>query len=78
MTKEAVGNTYKAPQNEALLWADTEHVYKHTDLDNAMDFSFFNAFCPDGTHPGTDLTGESNKIIASVYIHELRKIFGRN
>lgn len=33
-------------------------------------------FCPDGVHPSSDNTGESNKAIADVYLRELRDIFG--
>jgi hypothetical protein len=29
-------------------------------------------FCPDGVHPGSDLTGQSNKIIAGAYINAIR------
>lgn len=38
----------------------------------------FMKFCPDGTHPFSDLTGESNRIIADIYIKELSRIFGLN
>lgn len=31
-------------------------------------------FCPDSVHPGSDTTGESNKVIANVYIDALRYI----
>lgn len=32
-------------------------------------------FCPDGVHPSSDATGNSNKRIADVYMQELKRIF---
>ena len=53
------------------------NVYKYTGLRNmaitvngsAITDMYW--FCPDGVHPHTDTTGESNKLIAEVYAHEL-------
>ena len=57
------------------------NVYKYTGIinktytdKNGITQSDFYRFCPDGVHPHTDLTGRSNRIIASVYINQLRGI----
>jgi hypothetical protein len=54
------------------------NVYKYTGLDNPTDFTQYYKFCPDGTHPGSDLSGQLNQMIAYIYIKELRRIFGGN
>ena len=56
------------------------NVYKYTWIMNTVinDENDFMKFCPDGTHPFSDLTGESNRIIADIYIKELSRIFGLN
>ena len=67
--------------NEAIAaqWGlESVNVYKYTGIDNPTDFTQYYKFCPDGTHPGSDLSGQLNKMIAYVYIKELRRIFGGN
>lgn len=62
--------------NEALagMWMrDIVNVYKYTGIRNFN--GDFNLFCPDGVHPHSDTTGESNRIIAGIYINELNGIF---
>lgn len=65
--------------NEALggMWMrDVVNVYKYTGIRNMTinGVCDYNSFCPDGVHPHSDTTGESNRIIAGVYINELRGI----
>ena len=69
--------------NEAVagMWGlDIVNVYKYTWIMNTVinDENDFMKFCPDGTHPFSDLTGESNRIIADIYVKELSRIFGLN
>ena len=67
--------------NEAIAaqWGlESVNVYKYTGIDNPTDFSQYMKFCPDGTHPGSDLSGQLNQIIAYIYVKELRRIFGGN
>ena len=54
------------------------NVYKHTGLRNrnirkpdGTTISDMFYFCPDGVHPASDLTGQSNKVIAGAYINAL-------
>ena len=56
------------------------NVYKYTGLrnriivkpDGTQVYDMY-LFCPaDGVHPSTDTTGESNKVIAGVYINAIR------
>ena len=54
------------------------NVYKYTGLDNPVDYTYFYNYCPDGIHPASDPSGYLNKIIASVYINEFRRIFSGN
>lgn len=35
-------------------------------------------FCPDGVHPASDYTGQSNQVIAGIYINELKGMLYRN
>ena len=52
------------------------NVYKYTGIRN-MNINGvcdYNVFCPDGVHPHSDTTGESNRIIAGAYINELNGI----
>lgn len=65
--------------NEALggMWMrHVVNVYKYTGIRNMTSNGVcdYNAFCPDGVHPHSDTTGESNRIIAGVYINELNGI----
>ena len=67
--------------NEAVagIWnADIVNVYKYTWIMNVMidNMNDYMKFCPDGTHPHSDPTGESNRIIADIYVKELKRIFG--
>lgn len=64
-------------------WFGLQHVdvYKYTGIlnksftDNSGNTaSDFARFCPDGVHPHSDTTGESNKRIAEVYINQLKGI----
>ena len=69
--------------NEAVagMWGfDIVNVYKYTWIMNIAinDVNDFMKFCPDGTHPFSDPTGESNRIIADIYVKELSRIFGLN
>ena len=67
--------------NEAIAaqWGlESVNVYKYTGLDNPTDFTQYYKFCPDGTHPGSDPSGQLNQMIAYIYIKELRRIFGGN
>lgn len=55
------------------------NVYKYTGLRNRTiklpDGSFISDmfyFCPDGVHPASDTTGQSNKVIAGAYISTIR------
>ena len=65
--------------NEALggMWMrHVVNVYKYTGIRN-MNINGvcdYNVFCPDGVHPHSDTTGESNRIIAGAYINELNGI----
>lgn len=79
---------YKSPYitraNEGVAkWMSLQcvNVYKYTGIinktytdKNGNEQSDFYRFCPDGVHPHTDLTGRSNRIIAGVYINQLRGI----
>ena len=54
-------------------------VYKYTGLRNrnittndGQTISDMYRFCPDGIHPSSDTTGESNKKIANVYVNAFR------
>ena len=51
-------------------------VYNYTGIHNVNinGTSDFSKFCPDGVHPHSDTTGESNRIIAGIYINELNGI----
>lgn len=67
--------------NEAvagMFGFDIVNVYKYTWIMNIAinDVNDFMKFCPDGTHPFSDPTGESNRIIADIYVKELSRIFG--
>lgn len=67
--------------NEAIAaqWGlESVNVYKYTGIDNPTDFTQYYKFCPDGTHPGSDPSGQLNQMIAYIYIKELRRIFGGN
>ena len=67
--------------NEAIAaqWGlESVNVYKYTGIDNPTDFTQYMKFCPDGTHPGSDLSGQLNQMIAYIYVKELRRIFGGN
>ena len=67
--------------NEAIAaqWGlESVNVYKYTGIDDPTDFTQYMKFCPDGTHPGSDLSGQLNQIIAYIYVKELRRIFGGN
>lgn len=73
-----VGNLVCAA-NEALggMWMrHVVNVYQYTGIRNFTinNVNDFEAFCPDGVHPHSDETGESNRIIAGVYIKELNGI----
>jgi hypothetical protein len=55
------------------------NVYKYTGLRNRTiklpEGSFISDmyyFCPDGVHPASDTTGQSNKVIAGAYISTIR------
>ena len=57
------------------------NVYQYTSIinksytdKNGITQTDFYRFCPDGVHPHSDLTGHSNRVIASVYINQLRGI----
>ena len=52
------------------------NVYEYTGVRNISinGVSDYNTFCPDGVHPHSDTTGESNRIIAGAYINELNGI----
>lgn len=54
---------------------DIVNVYKYTGLDDTDYVSNFFKFCPDKVHPHSNTTGESNRIIANVYIDALTRIF---
>ena len=59
--------------NEAaarIFGLDIVNVYDHIG-----EISDWYAFCPDGVHPSSDETGNSNKRIADVYMQELKRIF---
>ena len=43
-----------------------------------IDIPDWYRFCPDGVHPSSDATGNSNITIAYAYIDEFRRIFGGN
>ena len=67
--------------NEAIAaqWGlESVNVYRYTGIDDPEDFTQYMKFCPDGTHPGSDLSGQLNQMIAYIYIKELRRIFGGN
>lgn len=58
-------------QAVASIWnLDIVNVYEHIG-----DITDWYAFCPDGVHPSSDATGNSNKRIADVYMQELKRIF---
>lgn len=66
--------------NEAVAkkWnLDIINVYKNTGLDDTDYESNFYKFCPDRVHPHSNTTGESNRIIANVYIEELTRILSK-
>ena len=79
---------YKSPYitkaNEGVAkWMSLQcvNVYQYTGLihksytdKNGIKETDFNRFCPDGVHPHSDSTGRSNRIIAGVYINQLRGI----
>ena len=75
---------YITKANEGVAkWMSLQcvNVYQYTGLinksytdKNGITEKDFNRFCPDGVHPHTDLTGRSNRIIAGVYINQLRGI----
>ena len=75
---------YITKANEGVAkWMSLQcvNVYQYTGLinksytdKNGITQSDFYRFCPDGVHPHTDLTGHSNRVIASVYINQLRGI----
>lgn len=55
------------------------NVYKRTGLrnysftdNNGVTTTDMIRFCPDGVHPASDTTGLSNKIIAGIYLNELK------
>ena len=56
---------------------DIINVYKYTGLDDTDYENNFNIFCPDKVHPHSHTTGESNRIIANVYIEELTRILSK-
>lgn len=59
--------------NEAaarIFGLDIVNVYDHIG-----EITDWYAFCPDGVHPSSDATGNSNKRIADVYMQELKRIF---
>ena len=59
--------------NEAaarIFGLDIVNVYDHIG-----EISDWYAFCPDGVHPSSDATGQSNRRIADVYLQELKQIF---
>ena len=67
--------------NEALasmLKRPLVNVYEYTGIRNINinGKSDYSIFCPDGVHPHSDTTGESNRIIADIYVKELRGILG--
>lgn len=66
--------------NEAVAkkWnLDIVNVYKYTGLDDTDYEANFFKFCPDKVHPHSHTTGESNRIIANVYIEELTRILSK-
>lgn len=73
---------YITKANEGVAeWLGIQHVdvYKYTHIinktytDNAGNtISDFERFCPDKVHPHSDTTGHSNKIIAGIYINQIR------
>ena len=65
-------NSAAAPKKKNL---DIVNVYKYTGLDDTDYVSNFFKFCPDKVHPHSNTTGESNRIIANVYIDALTRIF---
>lgn len=57
------------------------NVYQYTGIinksytdNNGTTQSDFFRFCPDGVHPHSDLTGKSNRVIAGIYINQLKGI----
>ena len=56
---------------------DVINVHPYTGLDSKKGIDFYD-FCKDGVHPWADGNEHSNKVIASVYINELRRIFNNN
>ena len=56
---------------------DIINLYKYTGLDDTDYENNFNIFCPDKVHPHSHTTGESNRIIANVYIEELTRILSK-
>lgn len=66
-------------QFASLMGLHCVNVAEHTGLRNrtlilndGTSVTDMRYFCPDGVHPHSDLTGKSNKVIAGVYIKELR------
>jgi hypothetical protein len=68
-SNEALASMFKRP---------LVNVYEYTGIRNINinGTSDYSRFCPDGVHPHSDITGESNRIIAEIYIKELRGILG--
>lgn len=66
---EALASMFKRP---------LVNVYEYTGIRNINinGKSDYSIFCPDGVHPHSDTTGESNRIIADIYVKELRGILG--
>ena len=56
------------------------NVYEYTGVRNINinGVSDYKTFCPDGVHPHSDPTGESNRKIAEIYIKELGGIINSN
>ena len=75
---------YVTKANEGVAkWFSLQcvNVYQYTGLinksytdKNGITEKDFNRFCPDGVHPHSDSTGHSNRIIANIYINQLRGI----
>lgn len=75
---------YVTKANEGVAkWFSLQcvNVYQYTSIinksytdKNGITQTDFYRFCPDGVHPHSDLTGHSNRVIASVYINQLRGI----
>ena len=75
------GILFGSSANEAVagMWgAEIVNVYKYTWIMNIMidNVNEYMKFCPGGTHPHSDPTGNANKVIADIYVKELKRIFG--